>query len=138
MSYLTLFSNMYSLSNVNLFFIMMSCLQWRSATAHIHNVVSVRSLPEMCAARHDMVEITCGCTAHTVLALPAAPRMFHCHGWQSAMYATAMCDHSGVVLLVVKSYYCILSLYTAKSTMQTKFGLHSETRPVLKYIKHFY
>ena len=34
----------------------------------------------MCAARHDMIEIACGCAAHTVFALPVAPQLFRCRG----------------------------------------------------------
>ena len=29
-----------------------------------------RSLSEMCAARHDVVQVACGCAAHTVFAVP--------------------------------------------------------------------
>ena len=47
---------------------------------HFPNVIFARSLPEMFAARHDMVQVACGCTAHTVLALPVAPQMFRCRG----------------------------------------------------------
>ena len=63
-----------------------------SSTLHFRNVVPVWSIPEMSAVRHNVAEITCGCAAHTGFALPVAPKM-------SAMYATAVYDHSGVVLL---------------------------------------
>ena len=64
------------------FFVIMSCLQ-RTQPPHIsilyfRNVVYARSLSEMCAARHDMVQIACGRAAHTVFALRVAPQMFRC------------------------------------------------------------
>ena len=34
----------------------------------------------MCTARHDMVQIACGCAAHTVFVLTIAPQMFRCRG----------------------------------------------------------
>ena len=40
------------------------------------SAIFARSLPEMCAARHDMVDIACGRAALTVVALPVAPHMF--------------------------------------------------------------
>ena len=43
------------------------------AFLHFRNVVFARSLLEMFAARWYMVEIACGCAAHTVFALPVAP-----------------------------------------------------------------
>ena len=43
-------------------------------------MVSLLSLPEMFAARHNVVQIACGCTAHTVLALPVAPQMITLFG----------------------------------------------------------
>ena len=87
-----------------------SCLQWLSATARIHpSFLQCRlgsvSLSEMCAARHDVVQVACGCAAHTVFAVPVAPQMSGWQpvpsalGWMSAMHATAACGHSGVVLL---------------------------------------
>ena len=60
-----------------------------SATALIHrtarpSISAMWSLlgisPEMCAARHDMVQIACGCAAHTVFVLTVAPQMFRCRG----------------------------------------------------------
>ena len=45
-------------------------------SSQLHNVVFGRSLPEMCAARHDMVEIARGCAAHTVFALLVAQQVF--------------------------------------------------------------
>ena len=47
---------------------------------HFRNVVYARSLSEMCAARHEMVLVACGCAAHTVFAVPVAPQMFRCRG----------------------------------------------------------
>ena len=80
-----------------------------SSTLHFCDVVFARYLPEMCAARHDMVQIACGCAAHTVFVLTVAPQtdvslpgwqpVPSALGWPSAMYATAVCHHSGVVLL---------------------------------------
>ena len=57
-----------------------------SATALIHHTARpsisamLSLLPEMCAARHDMVQIACGCVAHTVFVLTLAPQMFRCRG----------------------------------------------------------
>ena len=51
-----------------------------SPTLHFCDVVFARYLPEMCAARHDMVQIACGCAAHTVFVLTVAPQMFRCRG----------------------------------------------------------
>ena len=51
-----------------------------SSTLHFCAVVFARYLPEMCAARHDMVQIACGCAAHTVFVLTVAPQMFRCRG----------------------------------------------------------
>ena len=42
---------------------------------HYRNI-SAWSLPEMIAARQNVVEIACGYAVHTVLALPVAPQMF--------------------------------------------------------------
>ena len=42
---------------------------------HFRNVVYVRSLSEMCAARHDVVQVACGYAAHTVVAVPVAPHI---------------------------------------------------------------
>ena len=39
------------------------------SSIHFRNVVFARSLDEMCAARHIIVEIASGCAAHTVIAL---------------------------------------------------------------------
>ena len=72
---------------------------------HIRNVVYARSLSEVCAARQDVVQVACGCAAHTVFAVLVAPQMFRSHGgslsrapsWPSAMHAMAARDHSGVV-----------------------------------------
>ena len=66
-------------------FIIISCLQRRSSiavssTLHFCDVVFARYLPEMCTARHDMVQIACGCAAHTVFVLTVAPQMFRCCG----------------------------------------------------------
>ena len=47
---------------------------------HFRNVVYARSLSEMCAARHDVVQVACGCAAHTVFAVPIAPQLFRCRG----------------------------------------------------------
>ena len=47
---------------------------------HFRNVVYARSLSEMYATRHDMVQVACGCAAHTVFALPVAPQIFRCRG----------------------------------------------------------
>ena len=47
---------------------------------HFCNVVYARSRSEMCGARHDMVQVACGCAAHTVFAVPVAPQMFRCRG----------------------------------------------------------
>ena len=46
------------------------------ATAFLqsNNVTCALSLHNIFAARHYVVEIACGCTAHTVLAFPVAPR----------------------------------------------------------------
>ena len=43
-----------------------------SSTLHSCDVVFARYLPEMCAARHDIVQIACGCGAHTVFVLTVA------------------------------------------------------------------
>ena len=51
-----------------------------NSTLHFRNIVSVRSLPEKSAGRHNVAEIKCGCAAHTVFALPVAPQMFRCRG----------------------------------------------------------
>ena len=51
-----------------------------SSTLHFCDVAFARYLPEMCAARHDMVQIACGCAAHTVFVLTVAPQMFRCRG----------------------------------------------------------
>ena len=50
---------------------------------HFRNVVYARSLSEMCAARHGMVQVACGCAVHTVFAclfFPVAPQMFFSAG----------------------------------------------------------
>ena len=49
-----------------------------SSTLQCHQVVSVWSLPEMSAVRHNVAEIICGCAARTGFALPVAPQMFRC------------------------------------------------------------
>ena len=54
-----------------------------------------------------MVQIAGGCAAHTVFVLTVAPHVSlpgwqpvpSALGWPSAMYVTAVCHHSGVVLL---------------------------------------
>ena len=51
-----------------------------SSTLHFCDVVFAWYLPEMCTARHDMVQIACGCAAHTVFVLTVAPQMFRCRG----------------------------------------------------------
>ena len=51
-----------------------------SSTLHFCDVVFVWYLPEMWAARHDMVQIACGSAAHTVFVLTVAPQMFRCRG----------------------------------------------------------
>ena len=51
-----------------------------SSTLHFCDVVFAWYLPEMCAARHDMVQIACGCAAHSVFVLMVAPQMFRCRG----------------------------------------------------------
>ena len=51
-----------------------------SSTLHFCDVVFARYLPKMCAARHDMVQIACGCAAHTIIVLTVAPQMFRCRG----------------------------------------------------------
>ena len=58
----------------------MSCQPPHGSALLFPNVVFARSLPEMFAARHYVVEIACGCAAHTVLAVPVAPQMFRCRG----------------------------------------------------------
>ena len=76
---------------------------------HHRNVVFPRSLHEMFAARHDMVEIACGCAAHTGFALPVAAQMFRCPGWRpvpSALgwpSATAVCDRASLFWVDVNS-----------------------------------
>ena len=76
---------------------------------HFRNVVFARSLPEMYAARHDMVEIACGCAAYSVFCSPGSPTYVSLPewrpvpsalGWPSAMHATAERDHSGSVCLI--------------------------------------
>ena len=56
----------------------------------------------MCAARHDVVQVACGCAAHTVFCCPSSPTDVSLPGWQpvpsalgwmSAMHATAACGH---------------------------------------------
>ena len=51
-----------------------------SSTLHFCDVVFAWYLPEMWAARHDMVQIARGCAAHTVFFLTVAPQMFRCRG----------------------------------------------------------
>ena len=45
-----------------------------SSTLHFCDVVFAWYLNEMCTARHDMVQIACGCAAHTVFVLTVAPQ----------------------------------------------------------------
>ena len=52
----------------------------QSSTLHFCDVVFAWYLPEMCAARDDMVQIACGCAAHTVFVLTVTPQMFRCRG----------------------------------------------------------
>ena len=89
-----------------------ACLQRQSATEHLHPSFPqcrLRTLSEMCAARHDMIKIACGCAAHvysfcspsspTDVSLPGWRPVPSTLGWQSAMHAVATCDQSGVILL---------------------------------------
>ena len=55
-----------------------------------------------------MIQVACGCAAHTDFARPVAPQNVslprwrsvpNALGWPSAMHATVACDHSGVILL---------------------------------------
>ena len=50
------------------------------STLHLCDVVFAWYLSEMCTARHDMVQIACGCAAHTVFVITVAPQMFRCRG----------------------------------------------------------
>ena len=60
---------------------------------------------EMCAARHDMVQIACGCAAHMLYSCsPGSPTDVSVRwwrpvpsalGWPSAMHITASCCSSG-------------------------------------------
>ena len=98
--------------NVSVILISISCRvcngtqSVRRSFLHFPDFVFARSLPEMFAARHYVVEIASGCAVHTVFAVPVAPHVSlpgwrpvpRALGWPSAMHATAACDHSGVVL----------------------------------------
>ena len=54
-----------------------------SSTLHFCDVVFAWYLPEMCTARHDMVQIACGCAAHTVFVLTVDPKKdVSLPGWQ--------------------------------------------------------
>ena len=51
-----------------------------SSTLHFCDVVFARYLPEMYEARHAMVQIACGCAAHTVFVITVTPQIFRCRG----------------------------------------------------------
>ena len=53
-------------------------LSHRTYPSFISAMSSRLGLSEMCAARHDVVQVACGCAAHTVFAVPVAPQMFRC------------------------------------------------------------
>ena len=53
-----------------------------SSTLHFCDVVFAWYLPEMCAARHDMVQIASGCAAHTVFFSHGSPTDVSLPGWQ--------------------------------------------------------
>ena len=55
-------------------------LSHRTYPSFISAMSSRLGLSEMCAARHDVVQVACGCAAHTVFAVPVAPQMFRCRG----------------------------------------------------------
>ena len=84
-----------------------------SSTLHFCDVVFAWYLPEMCAARHDnIVWFRSHVAAPHIQCffLTVAPQMFRCRGGSLSrahsvgrppcrLYATAVCHHSGVVLL---------------------------------------
>ena len=61
-----------------------------SSTLHFCDVVFAWYLPEMCTARHDIVQIASGCAAHTVFVLTVAPQICFAAGVEACPERTRL------------------------------------------------
>ena len=116
--------------------IIISCLQWLSATARIHpsflqyrlGSVSLRNVcsSSCCGSGRMWLRRTysfCCPGSPTYVSLPGWQPVPSALGWMSAMHATAACDHSGVVILgrCCTSLDCCLFAPTVLAT--SRYGL---------------
>ena len=118
------------------FTIIISCLQWLSATARIHpsflqcrlGSVSLRNVcsSSWCGSGRMWLRRTysfCCPGSPTDVSLPGWQPVPSALGWMSAKHATAACGHSGVVLLgrCCTSLDCCLFAPTVLATL--RYGL---------------
>ena len=77
-----------------------------SSTLHFCDVVFAWYLPEMWAARHDMVQIACGCAAHTVFGV-VKPHARHRDAVAAVQALPARCSVSVRQTMMTKMNRCI-------------------------------
>ena len=82
---------------------------------HFCNVVFARSLPEMCAARHNMVEIACGCCRTYTFCSPGSPTDVSLPGWRPASSAVGWPCATANHIITKNGSGCVRSWQLKKS-----------------------
>ena len=82
---------------------------------------------KMCAARHDMVQVACGCATHTVFAVPVVPQMFRCRGGSLSRAHSFGCTPRQRVT-TQESFFCLMSILDWGQRAEPA-AVHSSTGP---------